>query len=206
MVAEASLNRAAARAERCSRVPSSCPVSSRALASGSAGAHQRLADQHRVDADPLQLLQLGARRRCRSRRPPSCRRGRRASAHRWWRRRPCPSSRSRLLIPITSASSSSARSSSSLVVDLDQAVEVEPAGLLVQRRQQLASSRARDDQQHGVGAVDRRLVELVGVDDEVLAQDRQVAGGARRRAGRSSEPPKWRSSVSTESAAAPPRS
>ena len=63
-----------------------------------------------------------------------------------------------------------------LVVDLDQAVEVEAARLLVERAQLGVVERA-DDQQHRVGAVDRRLVELVGVDDEVLAQDRQVAGG-----------------------------
>ena len=159
-------------------MPSSAPVSSRVFASGSAARHQGAADQHRVDADPLQLLQLGARRRCRSRRRRSCRPARRASARRWSRRRRCRSSRLRLLIPITSASSSSARSQ------------------LLARRGPRPGSRGRaprassysarsvvvvegaDDQQHRVGAVDRRLVELVGVDDEVLAQDRQVAGGA----------------------------
>ena len=66
-----------------------------------------------------------------------------------------------------------------LVVDLDQAVEVERARLVVERAQVLVVEGA-DDQQHRVGAVHRRLVELVGVDDEVLADDRQAAGGAGR--------------------------
>ena len=64
-------------------------------------------------------------------------------------------------------------------MDLDQAVEVEAARLVVELAQ-LVVVEGADDQQHRVGAVDRRLVELVGVDDEVLAQDRQVAGGAGR--------------------------
>ena len=37
----------------------------------------------------------------------------------------------------------------------------------------------RDDQEDRVRAGDRRLVDLVGVDDEVLAEDRQHRGGAR---------------------------
>ena len=62
-------------------------------------------------------------------------------------------------------------------MDLDQAVEVESPGRMARR----ARSRFErpHDQQDGIGADRRRLVELVGVDDEILAQDRQVAGGAR---------------------------
>ena len=82
-------------------------------------------------------------------------------------------------MPSTSASMSSARSSSSLVVDLDQHVEVERARLAVQVGEVVVVERG-DDQQDRVGAGRRRLVELVGVDDEVLAQDRQVGGRARR--------------------------
>ena len=48
----------------------------------------------------------------------------------------------------------------------------------MQRTQVLVAQRG-GDQQHRVGSVNRRLVELVGVDDEVLADDRQIAGGAR---------------------------
>ena len=48
------------------------------------------------------------------------------------------------------------------------------------QRSQLASGQRRHDQQHRIGARDARLVQLVVVDDEVLAQDRQRAGGARR--------------------------
>ena len=66
-----------------------------------------------------------------------------------------------------------------LVVDLDEHVEVERPCLAVQREQRLGLER-RDDQQHRVGAGGGGLVELVGVDDEVLAQHREVGRGARR--------------------------
>ena len=71
-----------------------------------------------------------------------------------------------------------------LVVDLDEHVEVERARLA--RAGASSSSRLErgDDQQDRVGAGGRRLVELVGVDDEVLAQDRQVASPRAPRAGR----------------------
>ena len=68
-----------------------------------------------------------------------------------------------------------------VVVDLDQAVEVEPPRLVVDRARARRRSSAADDQQHRVGAVDRGLVQLVRIDDEVLAEDRQLArlaGGA----------------------------
>ena len=82
-------------------------------------------------------------------------------------------------MPITSASMLERRLELLVVVDLDEAVEVELARLGVELLE-LVAARARDDQQHRVGAVGRRLVELVAVDDEVLAQDRQAGGRARR--------------------------
>ena len=87
------------------------------------------------------------------------------------------------MIPITSASSLERALEVLLVVDLDQAVEVERRGLVPEQLQVLVGER-RDDQQHRVGAGERRLPELVGVDDEVLAQDRQRGGGAGRARGR----------------------
>ena len=58
-----------------------------------------------------------------------------------------------------------------------------PARARARPRAARASSRRLergDDQQHRVGARGARLVQLVGVDDEVLAQQRQRAGRARR--------------------------
>ena len=62
-------------------------------------------------------------------------------------------------------------------MDLDERLERERTGALVQGRQLVVLERGHD-QQHGVGAGDARLVQLVGVEDEVLAQDRQLAGRA----------------------------
>ena len=89
------------------------------------------------------------------------------------------SARSRLLMPITSASTLQRALELALVVDLDEHVEVERARLA--RRARARSSRLErgDDQQHRVGARGRGLVDLVGVDDEVLAQDRQRRRRAR---------------------------
>ena len=53
------------------------------------------------------------------------------------------------------------------------------AARLAVQRAEVACVERGDDQQHRVGAGRRRLVHLVGVDDEVLAQDRQRAGRAR---------------------------
>ena len=64
-----------------------------------------------------------------------------------------------------------------LVVDLDQRVETEPFGVLAQSREILVGER-RHDEQHRVGPSDPRLVELIGVDHEVLAQQRQLDGVA----------------------------
>ena len=47
-----------------------------------------------------------------------------------------------------------------LVVDLDETIEIEQAGFLVEQPQIVVVERG-DDQQDGVGSVDRRLVELV---------------------------------------------
>ncbi len=65
-----------------------------------------------------------------------------------------------------------------LVVDLDERVEVERARLLEQHVE-VGQVESGDDQQDRVGADRRGLVELVGVDDEVLAQDRQRRRPAR---------------------------
>ena len=66
-----------------------------------------------------------------------------------------------------------------LVVDLDERVEVQRGGL-VQQVLQLRQLERGDDQQDRVGARRGRLVELVRVDDEVLAQHGSVRRGARR--------------------------
>ena len=89
-------------------------------------------------------------------------------------------------------------------MDLDEDVEVEAERLAVQEREVVVVERG-DDQQDRVGAGHRRLVDLVGVDDEVLAQDRQRAGRARlaQVVERAAE---VGPSVRIDSAAAPPRS
>ena len=55
---------------------------------------------------------------------------------------------------------------------LDQHLQAQSAGVLMQRGQ-LDAVQRRDDQQHCVGAGRARLIQLVGIDDEVLAQRRQ---------------------------------
>ena len=92
-----------------------------------------------------------------------------------------------------------------LAVDLHERVEVERPRLAQQLEEVVGIERG-DDQQDRVGPRGRRLVELVGVDDEVLAQHRQVASRPARARRSSSEPPKWNGSVRIDSAAAPPRS
>ena len=82
-------------------------------------------------------------------------------------------------MPSTSASTSSATLELALVVDLDEGVEVERARL-AQQLVELVGLQRGDDQQDRVGARGGGLVELVRVDDEVLAQHRQVRGRARR--------------------------
>src|SRR3954452_17247370 len=65
-----------------------------------------------------------------------------------------------------------------LAVDLDESVEVERVGLLVEARQVVGVEGA-DHEEHGVGTGGARLVELVRVECEVLAQDRERARRAR---------------------------
>ncbi len=60
---------------------------------------------------------------------------------------------------------------------LDEHVEIELAGLRVQLGQRRRLER-RDDEQDRVGLPGRGLHHLVRVDDEVLAQDRDLHGGA----------------------------
>ena len=66
-----------------------------------------------------------------------------------------------------------------LVVNLDQRREPEPRAVSCSRSSSALVERGHD-QQDRVGARRQRLVELVGVDDEVLAQDRQRRSRARR--------------------------
>ena len=109
-------------------------------------------------------------------------------------------------MPITSASTSSARLELLLVVDLDEHVEVErPAPRACSAPSALRLERG-DDQQDRVGARGRGLVDLVRVDDEVLAQHGQVRGRRARRAGRRASRRSGDGSVRIDSAAAPPRS
>ena len=81
-----------------------------------------------------------------------------------------------------------------LVVDLDERVEVERARL-VQQALELVQLERGDDQQDRVGAGRGGLVELVGVDDEVLAQDGQRRRRRAPRAGRRASRAKWNGSV-----------
>src|SRR5881227_2440594 len=60
-----------------------------------------------------------------------------------------------------------------LAVDLDEHIEVDGPRLLIQAREVPPLQRG-DDQQEGVGAGRRGLEDLIGVDDEVLAKDRQA--------------------------------
>ena len=86
--------------------------------------------------------------------------------------------RSRLLMPMTSASTSSAGSSSSSSWT-STITSRSSARASASRSRQLVGLERRDDQQDRVGAGRRGLVDLVAVDDEVLAQDRQRRGRAR---------------------------
>ena len=85
------------------------------------------------------------------------------------------SARSRLLMPRMSASTSSARSSSSSSWTSTSTSRSSAARLAVQLVELVVVEHG-DDQQDRVGAGRRGLVELVAVDDEVLAQHRQLGG------------------------------
>ncbi len=81
-------------------------------------------------------------------------------------------------MPISDVSRPSARSSSRCVVHLDQHVHVQVA----RQRFQLARlgvGQRGHDQQDAVGAHRAAFVDLPGIEDEVLAQHRQIDGRAR---------------------------
>ena len=84
--------------------------------------------------------------------------------------------RSRAFTPTICAPMLSARSSSALVVGLDEHGQAEPAGELVQIGEDDVVGDRGDDEQDRVGADRAGLVHLDLVDDEVLAQHRELAG------------------------------
>ena len=87
--------------------------------------------------------------------------------------------RSLLLTPTSGACSASARRRSAFVVHLDK--RVQPARLaLSKQRAQRAIVEGGDDEQDSRRAGRCRLPDLVSIDDEVLAQHRQAAGGGHR--------------------------
>ena len=111
--------------------------------------------------------------------------------------------RSRLLMPMMSALDLHARPRARSASWTSTSVASPSCvGERVQADQRAGLER-RDDQQDRVGAAGQRLVHLVLLDDEVLAQDRQARRRRARRARSASAPPKRLSSVSTDSAAAP---
>ena len=91
------------------------------------------------------------------------------------------------------------------VVHLDQHRHAEVARAGFERGEARVVERG-DDQQDRVGAQRARLGDLVLVDDEVLAQRRQRAGGARRGQDTRARPGRYARSVSTDRQAAPPAS
>ena len=70
-----------------------------------------------------------------------------------------------------------------LVVDLDEHVEADLAGQLMEVGE-LGVVERGGDQQHAIGAHEAGVAHVAGVDGEVLAQHRPSTGGARRRADR----------------------
>ena len=171
----------AQRAKRLMRAASDGFAAPAARAAGSGGAHQRLADQHRVArrAARRRAQLLGARR--------------------------CPTPRRRSRRPGSSSISRSVRSTSTLksrrsrlLTPIDLGARARARARAPRRRAPRRARRGRarapascsaassrgvergDDQQHRVGAGRARLVQLVGVDDEVLAQHRQRAAARAR--------------------------
>ena len=63
------------------------------------------------------------------------------------------------------------------VVDFHQHIQTQLAGQLREVRQ-LRRIQGGDDEQQAVRCQGARLVDLIGIDDEVFAQRRQAAGGA----------------------------
>ena len=162
-------------------------------------AHQRLPHEHRATPRSLEPAQLLGTARSPTRRRPSRRPGSRSSSRSVRSTSTLKSRRSRLLIPISSASNASAPRQ----LRRGRAPPpARPARAFARARcsaAQLAPARAPPR-----SAAPRRRPppaprELVLVDDEVLAQDRQLAGRARR-AQILQAPSKLAPSVSTESA------
>jgi hypothetical protein len=123
------------------------------------GAHQRLADQHRVDPDALEIVELLARAEARLATTvlPA---GTSESSSYVRSMSTLKSDRSRLLRPSTSASTSKRHLELVLVVDLDDHVEVERPRLAEQLGEEVDVERG-DDQQDRVRAGGRGLVDLV---------------------------------------------
>ena len=115
----------------------------------------------------------------------------------------CSVRRFRLLTPIETRTAVDGARQLVLVVHLDEGREPQLPRALLQAHE-IGLLQRRDDQQDGVRAVRTRLEQLVLVDDEVLAQERQAPRRARTAARCSSAPSKNVGSVSTEMAAAPP--
>ena len=87
--------------------------------------------------------------------------------------------RLRLLMPISGVSSPQRAVELASVVHLDQHVHVQRAGQRLQLAR-LGVGQRRHDQQDAVGAHRAALEHLPGIEDEILAQHRQVDGRARR--------------------------
>ena len=165
-------------------------------------AHQRLADQHRVDAGRPQPRDVGGVRI-----PDSATMIRSAGTRGRMRVASSRSTvnvrRSRLLMPTIVAPASTARATSVSSCASTSASSPAAAAAASSARE-LAVGQRRDNQQHRIGAGRSRLDDLVAVDDEVLAQERQRARAARAAARSARLPPKNGPSVSTDIARAPP--
>ena len=111
-------------------------------------------------------------------RPPSCPRGRRRAARRCAARSTEKSLEVAVVEPEHVGLDVERHLQLALVVDLDDRVEVERVRL-AQQVVEIVGVQRGDDQQDRVRARHRRLVELVAVDDEVLAQDGQLGRRAR---------------------------
>ena len=110
--------------------------------------------------------------------------------------------RSRLLMPSSGEARRSARSSSASSCTSTQHVHAELDRRVLQRSRLVVGDGGHDDED-AVGAPGARLVDLVGLEHEILAQRRQRHGRARR-VRNSGAPWKEGASVSTERQAAPP--
>ena len=138
------------------------------------------ADQEAARPDRREPVEIGRRRRCRSRPTISAVRAAPAApAPRWCARSTFRVFRLRLLMPTSRQSSRKRAVELGAVVHFHQHVHAQ----LGRERGQLARLAVverRHDQQDAIGAQRPALDHLVGVEDEVLAQYRQLAGGARR--------------------------